>query len=231
MTNKKNKKSRLASFLIALGVILILGGAGWWIHNEVQDMNAEKTSKHVAEQLIEVIDEKKSVTPSENGGPSQGNSSSEDEDENDISDMDPSLMEMPTVVVDGYSYIGIIEIPSASLTLPVDYDWDYDRLAMTPCRYSGSFYTNDLVICAHDYGSHFRAIRSLGIGDSVVFTSSGGETVEYVVSNVETVQPTSIDFMIKNSSNSSSDNRWDMTLFTCNVGGLTRCAVRCVRAK
>ncbi|MBQ2041505.1 MAG: hypothetical protein II482_05095, partial [Lachnospiraceae bacterium] len=57
-----------------------------------------------------------------------------------------------------------------------------------------------------------------------------GEQIHYIVSNVEQVKPTGIEEMIANSNNSDSTSEWDLTLFTCTLGGRTRYALRCVRA-
>lgn len=35
---------------------------------------------------------------------------------------------MPTVTIDGYDYIGYVEVPVLGLKLPVMAEWDYDRL-------------------------------------------------------------------------------------------------------
>ena len=139
---------------------------------------------------------------------------------------------MPTIVVDGYEYIGILEMPSLDLTLPVMKDWDYDRLKISPCRFSGSYYADDLVICAHNYAKHFSPVKWIDIGADVYFTNVLGLTIHYVVTNRETVEPTDVATMVENTKNSeSSILEWDMTLFTCNTGGQTRCAVRCSRVE
>lgn len=135
-------------------------------------------------------------------------------------------------MIDGYEYIGILEIPSLGLTLPVMKEWDYDRLKISPCRFTGSYYTDDLVICAHNYAKHFSPIKWIEIGADVYFTNVEGLTIHYIVTNRETVEPTDVATMIENSKNSeTSKMEWDMTLFTCNTGGQTRCAVRCSRAQ
>ena len=43
--------------------------------------------------------------------------------------------EMPSVEIDGDCYIGILEIPSIGLTLPVMKDWSYAKLRIAPCLY------------------------------------------------------------------------------------------------
>ena len=65
---------------------------------------------------------------------------------------------MPTEVIDGYPCIGIISIPGLGLGLPVLSEWSYDGLKIAPCRYAGSAYSNDLVVCAHNYHTHFASL-------------------------------------------------------------------------
>lgn len=64
-----------------------------------------------------------------------------------------------------------------------------------------------------------------------LITNVDGLTIRYIVTNRETVEPTAVEQMIENTSNSETSLLdWDLTLFTCNLGGQTRCAVRCSRA-
>lgn len=142
----------------------------------------------------------------------------------------PSVDGMPTKVVDGREYIGELEIPSLSLRLPVQASWDYDRLRVSPCRYTGSYATDDLVICGHNYPSHFRGLLGVDIGADVYLNTVDGQRIHYLVTNREILRPTAIDQMVQNQGNSDSSADWDLTLFTCTIGGRTRCSVRCVRA-
>ena len=142
-------------------------------------------------------------------------------------EIDPT---MPTEMIDGYAYIGTLKIPALGLNLPVMAECDYTRLKISPCVFSGSYKTNDLVICAHNYARHFSPVKWIDLGADVYLTTVDGVMYSYKVSNIETVQPTAVDQMIKNSNNDKNvSNDWDMTLFTCNTGGQTRCAVRCTR--
>ncbi len=140
-------------------------------------------------------------------------------------------MESYTYVVDGYPYIGILDVPDLGISLPVMADWNYERLRTSPCRYSGTPYNNDLVIAGHNYPSHFSPLKWVAIGTNVYFTTMDGVQFHYIVSNRETLQPYSVAEMVENDNNSDSTRDWDLTLFTCNTGGQTRCAVRCVRAE
>ena len=138
---------------------------------------------------------------------------------------------MPTEQIDGYEYIGTLEIPSLGLQLPVMNEWDYDRLKISPCRYSGSYYTDDLVICAHNYQKHFSPVKWIDMNADVYFITVDNVVYHYIVSNRETLQPTSVEHMIGQDSQDFGMDEWDMTLFTCSMGGQTRCAVRCIRTE
>lgn len=130
-------------------------------------------------------------------------------------------MEMPVKTVDGVDYIGVIAVPSLSLELPVASEWSYECLKTSPCRYSGSVYSGDMVLCAHNYSSHFGQIKTLKPGDAVVFTDVDGNVYNYEVAELETLQPAAVDEM--------KSGEWDLTLFTCTIGGQTRVTVRCDR--
>lgn len=243
---KEKKRNRLSTFIILLGLFCLLGGGGLALYNVWDGMRAEKASADIMEKLVDVIGDSLDVRYS--GGTSDAESVVEDpaDDANKpgrtksgklrTTRMEDPLKdpnrEMPTAIIDGYNYIGFLEIPSLGLSLPVMFDWDYERLHVSPCRYSGSYYSDDLVICAHNYARHFSPVKWINMNADVYFTNVAGETIHYVTNNIETVQPTAIEAMIENSNNSDfSQNDWDLTLFTCNTGGQTRCAVRCVRAE
>ena len=101
-------------------------------------------------------------------------------------------------------------------------EWSYPRLKLAPCRYSGSAYTGNLVIAAHNYRTHFGPIKNLTVGAQVTFTDVKGRRFSYEVSAVETIEATSVEDAVSNA--------WDLTLITCTPGGQARVAVRCLRA-
>lgn len=128
-------------------------------------------------------------------------------------------MDMPTEEIDGYSYIGKVSVPTLDLELPVMDKWDYKRMKIAPCRYVGTSYLPGFVICAHNYTSHFGRLKNLSPGDSVFFTDMAGNTFSYEVAELETLVPTAVEDMV------SGD--WDLTLFTCTIGGRARVTARC----
>lgn len=208
---KNNRRSVFGNILIILGLLLIAASIGLTVYNLWDAERAAQESNAIADILIKEIgdDFVDGIT---------------------VLPYTDANTPMPTKMIDGYEYIGILEIPSESLTLPVMSKWDYDRLKIAPCRFTGSYYSNDLVICGHNYSKHFSPIKWMDIGEDIYFINVEGLTIHYIVVNRETLQPTDVDLMVDNKNNNKESTMdWDMTLFTCNIGGQTRCAVRCSR--
>ena len=126
-------KNKKALFLIIIGIILIISALYLQLHNNYEDIKAGKESKEV----VEVIQEELNTQEIK-----------EDSDKE-------------TIKVNGDEYIGIINIPSLNVELPVMSDWSYEKMKKSPARYYGSLETNDLVICAHSYKNFFRYIKNL----------------------------------------------------------------------
>ena len=208
MTEKKKKKG---GFLIALGILLLAGAAGLTAYNLWDGERASAASIAIEEKIAEQMPEEIVTAPEY---------------------WDPADPEMPTFEVDGQKYIGIVEIPSLEISLPVMDSWDENKLEIAACFFWGSYKTDNLVICAHNYVKFFAPIRGLGMGEDVYFITPEGYAIHYVTANRETLQPTQVDEMITNertAEDGTVSREWDLTLFTCYPGGQTRCAVRCIR--
>lgn len=131
------------------------------------------------------------------------------------------IKDMETINVNGYDYIGTLTIPSLNLELPIMSEYDYTRLNIAPCRYYGSVYTNDLIICAHSYKTHFQNLINLEQEDTIIFTDINGNNYIYEVLEIEILNPKEVSKMI--------DNDFDLTLYTCTNDGLNRITIRCNR--
>lgn len=132
-------------------------------------------------------------------------------------------IEMLEEVIDGVAYIGILEIPALELTLPVISRWSTANGRIAPCRYAGSAYTDDLVVCAHNYTSHFGRLSSLSLGEEVLLTDMEGNQFTYRIQEIEVLDGTAIQQMCA--------GNWDLTLFTCTIGGASRVTVRCEKIR
>ena len=209
----KKKRSSSGRFFILAGLLCILAAAGLCGYNYWDDQRAGEASEEITEILIKKVEENTASKTINLAVPGHTQ----------------PYRDMATEEVDGYLYIGTIESPTLGMTLPVMQDWDLNWLKKSPCRYTGSYYTNDLVICAHNYRKHFSPFRRLSPGEEIIFRTVDGQVLHYIITNVETVKDTDIESMIANDQNSDSTNHWDLTLFTCTVGGQARWAIRCER--
>lgn len=135
--------------------------------------------------------------------------------------LDPN-MDMPVQTINGQDYIGVLNFPTLSLQLPVISQWSYPRLALAPCRYAGSAYTGGLIVAGHNYTAHFGRLNRLHTGDPVTFTDVDGNLFRYEVAELTILAPTAIEEMTSGS--------WDLTLFTCTLGGQSRLTIRCLRS-
>lgn len=130
-------------------------------------------------------------------------------------------IEMPGEKVNGHEYIGTLSIPSLGLKVPVQRNWSYENLSVSPCRYSGSAYAGNLAIIAHTY--HFGKLSSLALDATVTFTDMENNVFRYVVREKNTIFP--------NDANEIAHSGYDLTLVTCTLSGTKRVAVYCERVK
>lgn len=194
-------KRKMGLILVMLGLLLIAAALGLFLFNRHQEERAAQSVASVIPQVVDAIYERQSA---QQGGVN----------------FDPNW-EMPVSQVDGYDYIGFLFIPALQLELPVMADWSEQQLQIAPCRYSGSLYSDDLVLMAHNYKRHFGKISKLHGGDLVSFTDMDGNTTEFEVTVVDVLPPTAIEEM--------TAGEYDLTLFTCTYGGNSRVTLRCTR--
>lgn len=205
---------RKGNALIGAGLALIAAALVLTLVNISDGARAERAAAQAAAQLAAALPSDTEDAPLPDTV----------EDELIVPDylLDPTR-EMPVETVDGVDYVGMLRIPALDLALPVIDRWSDVLLRLAPCRYSGSAYTGELVICAHNYRAHFGSLSRLSVGDTVYFTDMDGNEFRYEVASLETLQPTAIEEM--------TASGWALTLFTCTLGGRTRLAVRCAAAE
>ena len=188
-----------------VGVLLLLAALVLTVHNLREARQAEHFSGETAAKLTEEISRRRTAREAE---------------------PEPQSEAPPEAEAESTDYLGLLELPTLSLTLPVAAEWSYPALKRTPCRYSGTAGEVSFVIIAHNYPAHFGRLWELEPGAEVYFTDMDGMRWTYEVSYVENLQPTQIEEMTEKTEES---DEWDLTLFTCTTGGSARCAVRCVR--
>ena len=188
-------KKRVWTVVTVLGILFLAGAAGLTLWNFNTDQAAAEESRSLLTELAEAIPEVEAqpVFPVENG--------------------------MPVVEVEGQNYMGAINFPDLDRELPVLASYELEKLKTAPAVYHGTPQTGDLVICAHNYRSHFGPIHRLPVGAQVLLKTVDGNLYQYQVSATEIVSPFAVADV--------TSGEWDLTLFTCTLGGRTRYVVRC----
>lgn len=193
-------KNKIGKALIGIGVFLILAAFILVLYNFYREYNAKKKVEKYLPKLEKIIKDH-----------SGGNNNADNEKSS------------KTMNIDGMNFLGILSVPSKNLELPILADYSYELLDTAPCRYSGSYDSDDLVIGGHNYRSHFSKLKSIKNGEEIFFTSFNGTVYKYSVLRVEILEPTQIEDLI----NKKNTDDWDLTLFTCTSSGAARCVIRC----
>lgn len=205
-------------FFIAAGIILIACAIGYAVCSDIEAAEAQEAALE-AEDVLEGLYEAAGTQPFVNE-PDQASSADEEYD------AETGIPAMSVLEIDGQEYIGTVEVPSVGIKMPIISECDEEKLRISPCRYSGSYYTDDLVLSGHNYrgGRHFSPLRNVEVGADVRYTTVEGKVIKYKVSAIEDLKPTEVDRMI-------TKDGWDLTLYTCRTLRDVRLTVRCVRTE
>ena len=214
---EKNSRKQEGLLLITIGLLLIAAALFLVSYNLYDELRAKQSARQAVTQLDAYLPaEAAPEAPSDSAGDQEPFVSDE---RTVIPDyvLSPN-MEMPVETINGIDFIGVLRIPALELELPIISEWNYPNLKTAPCRYSGSAYLNNLIICGHNYTSHFGTLKNLWEGDIATFTDIDGNVFIYKMVERETLNPTDIEGM--------ESGNWDLTLFTCTVGGQSRVTIR-----
>ena len=136
-----------------VGVLLLLAALVLTAHNLREARQAEHFSGETAAKLTEEISRRRTAREAE---------------------PEPQSEAPPEAEAESTDYLGLLELPTLSLTLPVAAEWSYPALKRTPCRYSGTAGEVSFVIIAHNYPAHFGRLWELEPGTEVYFTDMAG---------------------------------------------------------
>ena len=215
MSHKREGSARRKGGIwITLGLLLIVAALALVSYNLYDALRAEQSAWRIINSLEEASEEDSRIS-----APAEASEKAALPQEPVLD----SQMEMPVKTIDGIEIVGVLRIPTLELELPIISQWSYPDLQTAPCRYSGSAYLNNLILCGHNYSSHFGNLKELREGDIITFTDMDGNLFTYEMAERETLMPTSVGEM--------TGGDWDLTLFTCTVGGKSRVTVRCDRVK
>lgn len=205
-------KKRVGIVFLVTGAVLLVAALLLFLHNEREDAYAGEAAGTALSSIQEAIDK-------QNVPPMLDLSKEEETDPTDETIPEPT--ELTVVKIDGHGYIGYISIPNFELELPIMADWSMEKLQIAPCLQYGSPLTDDAVIAGHNYKEHFRALHEIQPGEYLTFTDMTGYTIEYNVVDVKIIDPRSVYEVI--------NSEYDLTLYTCTIGGASRVIVSCNR--
>lgn len=135
----------------------------------------------------------------------------------------PTIVRNEGIYIQGDLYMGLLEIPSLGLNLPIHMDLNESKLNSAPCVYAGNLADNNLIIAGHNYRSHFWYIKNLAKGAEMRMTNPNGKVYHYEVDTIEILHQSQVEKMLDR-------DQWDLTLFTCQYPDSTqRIVVRCNR--
>ena len=208
-------RGKIGKACVALGILLVIGAFALFFYNQAEARRAKETAERTLEQIMEHF-QRPQVSENTQSGEESTQAA-------EITGPNHYKAEMPVVEIDGYGYIGYLSIPDLGKVLPIHSEWDYERLQIAPCRYKGGIMSGDLILCAHNYASHFGDIARLDIGAKITFTDMNGIVTSYEVAEITELPPTAIEEM--------ESGEYPLTLFTCTYGGQTRITVRCIKVQ
>lgn len=190
-------KHKRAVLFITLGILCILSALSLAVYNIIDENNAQKSVTQTIQELDTQIPEK-----------------------TEAQQLTVPLEQpvVPALFVDGYNYIGVLNIPALGLTLPVQDTWSDKQLKVSPCLYKGNLF-DGMIIAGHSYKAHFKYLSSLNIGDTITFTDIDGNVWNYTVCATEIINGYDVEQMEKGD--------FDLTLFTCTYTSKDRFTVRC----
>lgn len=219
---QKKTGSALGKFLMGVGLVAILAAAGLFGYNRWISMEAGKQSDQAVMALLDEITVRQEQAEAEQSVQSVVEMEVEVHYAEQAEAEEAEEAKPEAVDLDGRYYMGVLSIPKLERVLPVQVDWSMEKLKFTPCRYSGTV-EDQLVICAHNYITHFADLVTLSQGDSISLTDLNGQKTEYIVEEICKIQPTDIAGMV--------NSGYDLSLFTCDYSGNARVTVRCSRVE
>ena len=220
-------KRKIGTILMIFGLVCLLAAGGLYAYSEILERRADRGAAEAMQEILAQMEAQRlareaaavtpepeqtsPVTPRPTVRPEPEETPAQEEPPEPTATPEPPVLE----------YCGYLTIPDLNLVLPVCSTCSALQLMYAPCRYSGTVEGNDLVISAHNYKSHFGKLKNLSEGAKISFTDMDGVETNYVVKESEVLQPEEVRKMVISG--------YDLTLFTCTKGGLTRYTLRCMR--
>lgn len=156
-------KNLIRRICVVIGICLLVAAVGalaFWSWNIV---HSEKQAERYVDTLQELLPEIRDAVLEER-----------------------SNNTMSVLSVDGTDFMGILEMPSYGITLPVGADWG--RISQYPCRFGGSIYDGTMQIGATTQKGQFDCYRQLSVGDTLIYTDMEGNRYAFEITVLRNAQ-------------------------------------------
>ncbi len=194
MAKKTNKK--LTSVLMAIGATLIVLSVALYAFSQLSLKKSKENALKITEELLALMPEVWDSVPEERQNTA-----------------------MASLEISKESFIGIIEAPAYGTALPVCAEWDSSQVSKYPCRYTGSIYSDMLIIGGSDNEGQLDFIDEISNYDEVTFTDVSGMRYTYTVTDIRKTK----DVTTENLTSKDAD----LVLFARNTYSLDYTVIRC----
>ena len=154
-------KKNLSRVLAAAGILLIVAAVAFTTIGEIRTRSLAKDARSTAQVLMSLMPQVTDGVPEE------------------LHDS-----RMATLQLNGDDFIGVIDIPTFDVLLPVYAKWDKTKTSSFPCHYSGSLYDGSLILGGSSADGQLNFVKDISIGDKVFFTDTHGVKYSLKVSDI-----------------------------------------------
>ena len=217
-------KRKTGTILVILGCCCLIAAAAFYLRGRAEENSAASEAEKLTKTMAALIEKSSGAAESDPVAAAEIESGAAEDAALGLPETDAGARSggVGAVNVGGYDVVGILSAPDIDLELAVISPWSYKNLRAGPCLYSGSP-SGRMILLAHNYSRHFGHLRELQPGASVTFTAADGTVYSYTVTGTEIWATDQLAQVV-------SGSGWDLTLFTCTIGGANRVVVRCVKA-
>ena len=226
VTREMKIKKRVYKIMYILSIITIVALLIYYVFAEAERNTKEALSQEILEQIEDTtVVEDDAIVIDLNSNP---------EDEEGVkeiitTDEDESVAPPSTISTsDGASYTieSRLSYDRLGISYPVLADESDSLLKVSLCKYWGPSANSvgNYCVVGHNYksGKMFGKLSSARNGDIVKLTDLNGNTVEYSVYNMYTVEPTDVSC-----TSQLTNGKRELTLITCSSHGTRRLVIKC----
>lgn len=156
-------KKIVATVLRIIGCAMIILSVSYIIISTIQQNNAVQKVEEITSAIHDVLPDVTISVPQQTSNP-----------------------QMPVMEIDHQNFIGLIEASGYSNQLPIYSSWSPNKISSYPCRFSGSVYSNNLIIGGSSNTGQFDFMKTISLNDTIYVTDFYGYKYGYSVTDIQT---------------------------------------------